>query len=284
MVAEQKRRIVVGDVHGELDIFREIIRNAGLIDSQDRWIGGDNVLIQTGDTIDRGPYSLDSFDFLRKLQKEAMKANGEVVRLCGNHELMILQGYYHYTNIDEPYAFAQVLKGEILKGDVVASYTDGERLYTHAGLRSSIAETLLDDIKSIRPNLNTEDIDLILLTDYINKIFRTSVESGELSRHPIFHVDWRRGGGDPVGGIFWCDFSSISSSGRAWDIPQIFGHTPTGKNELQTAHGLKLIDVDAGMCSVYGGRIVYLEITSKGNLIQHSKIYNDWTVTVLKSE
>jgi len=284
MVSEQKRRIIVGDIHGELNIFKEIIRNAGLIDNKGRWIGGDNILIQTGDAIDRGPYSLDSFDFLRKLQKEAVKANGEVVRLCGNHELMILQGYYYYTNIDDPYAFAQALKKEISKNDVVASYTDGKRLYTHAGLRSSIAQTLLDDIKSIRPALNAEDIDLFLLSDYINKIFKASVESGDLKRHPIFHVDWRRGGSDPVGGIFWCDFSSISSSDRAWDIPQIFGHTPTGKSELKTAYGLKLIDVDAGMCRLYGGRIVYLEITPEDILIQHSKISDDWKVTVLKSE
>ncbi|HOS60262.1 MAG TPA: metallophosphoesterase, partial [Syntrophorhabdaceae bacterium] len=74
--ARKKRRIVVGDVHGELDIFREIIRNAGLIDTKERWAGGDNILIQTGDVIDRGPRSVDSFDFLRQLQKEAIKAGG----------------------------------------------------------------------------------------------------------------------------------------------------------------------------------------------------------------
>ena len=51
--AEQKRRIVVGDIHGELDGFREILRNAGLIDSKDKWSGGDRILIQTGDVIDR---------------------------------------------------------------------------------------------------------------------------------------------------------------------------------------------------------------------------------------
>lgn len=146
--ARKKRRIVVGDVHGELDIFREIIRNAGLIDTKERWAGGDNILIQTGDVINRGPCCLIVL-ILRQLQKEAIKAGGEVIRLCGNHELMILQGLFYFTNIVEPYEFADVLRGEISKGDVVALYTDGERLYTHAGLRSSIAERLFDDIKSI---------------------------------------------------------------------------------------------------------------------------------------
>jgi hypothetical protein len=79
-----------------------------------------------------------------------------------------------------------------------------------------------------------------------------------------------------VGGIFWNDFSSITPSLEAATIPQIFGHTPTRKNEVETAQGLKLIDVDAGMCEVYGGARVYLEITPGGQLLQHSKTLSQW--------
>ena len=100
--AEQKRRIVVGDIHGELDGFKEILRNAGLIDSKDNWSGGDCILIQTGDVIDRGPYSREAIDLLRKLQKEAADAKGEVIRLCGNHELMLLQNNFRYVNFNDP--------------------------------------------------------------------------------------------------------------------------------------------------------------------------------------
>jgi len=71
-----RRRIVVGDVHGELDGLREILNNAGLINSHDNWSGGDSMLIQTGDVIDRGPYSRECVDLLRKLQKEAIGAKG----------------------------------------------------------------------------------------------------------------------------------------------------------------------------------------------------------------
>jgi hypothetical protein len=84
-----------------------------------------------------------------------------------------------------------------------------------------------------------------------------------------------------VGGIFWCDFSSVNSSDKASIIQQIFGHTPTRKNEVNTAHGLKLIDVDAGMCRVFGGARVYLEITPEGHLRQHSKALSKWTTTPL---
>jgi fructose-1,6-bisphosphatase len=136
--SKRKRRIVVGDIHGELDGFKEILTNAGLIDDKDNWTGGDSILIQTGDVIDRGPYSREAVALLRKLQKEAGVAKGEVVRLCGNHELMSLQSDFHYANFKDPKSFVNELKTEIAKGGVQASFTDGERLYTHAVLRSAI--------------------------------------------------------------------------------------------------------------------------------------------------
>ena len=279
---ERRRRIVVGDVHGELDGFREILKNAGLIDDKGNWIGSNSILIQTGDVIDRGPYSCEAVALLRKLQKEAADAQGEVVRLCGNHELMILQKDFRYANFNDPASFVDELKMEIARGDVLASYTDGERLYTHAGLRSAIREFLVNEMKLAKEKVKTSKIDIFLLSDHINKIFKESVAHDILNSHPIFHVDADRGGNDPVGGIFWCDFSAISPSVEAWIIPQMFGHTPTGKNEVKTARGLKLIDVDAGMCHIYGGKRVYLEIKPEGQLLQHSKSLSKWrTISLL---
>jgi hypothetical protein len=280
-LAEQKRHIIVGDIHGELEGFKEILLNAGLIDDKDNWSGCADILIQTGDAIDRGPYSREAVDLLKRLQKEAAVAKGEVVRLCGNHELMLLQHCFYFTNFNDPMYLAYELKEEIARGDVRASYTDGERLYTHAGLRSAIREILLDELKDERSKLKTDRIDLFLLADHINKIFREFVEKDDIKRHPIFHVGSDRGGYDPVGGIFWCDFSSITPSAEAWEIPQIFGHTPTRKSGVRTAHGLKLIDVDAGMCRVYGGERVYLEISPEGHLLQHRKAFSKWTKTLL---
>jgi len=279
--AKQKRRIVIGDVHGELEGFRGILRNAGLIDSKANWSGGDDILIQTGDVIDRGPYSIEAVDLLRKLQKEATDAKGEVIRLCGNHELMLVQDIFYYANFNDPGSLAGELKEEIARGDVRASYTDGERLYTHAGLRSAIREFLVDEMNAARPKLKTREINLFLLSDHINRIFKEAVEKNDFNRHPIFHVGADRGGTDPAGGIFWCDFSSISPSTEASVITQIFGHTPTRKNGVKTAQGLKLIDVDAGMCQVFGGARVYLEVTPEGHLLQYSKSLSKWTTTPL---
>jgi hypothetical protein len=279
--AEQKRRIVVGDIHGELDGFREILRNAGLIDSKDNWSCDDCILIQTGDVIDRGPHSREVIDLLRKIQKEAVGAKGEVIRLCGNHELMLLQRNFSYVNFTDPESLIVELREEITTGDVQASYSDGERLYSHAGLRSTIRETLTAEMEPIMSKSKRRNFDLHRLSDHINSVFKESIEKNDLDRHPIFHVGPERGGNAPVGGIFWCDFSSISPSVEASMIPQIFGHTPTRQNRVKTARGLKLIDVDAGMCRVFGGARVYLEITPEGYLLQHSKSLSKWATTTL---
>ena len=274
---DNDRFVLMLDILG----FKEILRNARLIDDKDNWTGGNDILIQTGDVIDRGTCSWEAVDLLKKLQKEAAVAKGELVRLCGNHELMLLQGNFYYVNFNDPDFLAYELKEEISKGDVRASYTDGDRLYTHAGLRSAIREIFVNELKDEKPKLKTSRIDLFRLSDNINKTFRESVEKDDLERHPIFHVGRDRGGYDPVGGIFWCDFSSMSPSVEVWEIPQIFGHTPTRKSGVRTAHGLKLIDVDAGMCRVYGGERVYLEIAPEGHLLQHRKAFSKWTKTLL---
>ena len=275
-----QRCIVVGDIHGELDGLKEILNHAGLIDYHDNWSGYDSMLIQTGDVIDRGPYSLECVELLRKLQTEAISAEGAVVRLCGNHELMLIQGYFDYINFSDPGALAGELKEEIAHGKVLAAYSDGVRLFTHAGLRSAIRNVLVTDIMPDKP-VHKNDIDLPQLSDHINNIFRDLVKKDALDRHPIFHVGPERGGADPIGGIFWCDFSKISPSMEAWWIPQIFGHTPTRSNSVKSAHGLKLIDIDAGMCRVYGGARVYLEITEDGHLLQHSKVRSKWKAKML---
>src|SRR5262249_43562438 len=65
------RIIAVGDVHGDLPSFKAVLTQAGLIDAAGGWAGGDAVLIQLGDLIDRGPSMRSAFDFLMGLEQSA---------------------------------------------------------------------------------------------------------------------------------------------------------------------------------------------------------------------
>lgn len=282
MSSTDKRRIVIGDVHGELAGLTDILRHAELIDDRDAWTGGRSLLIQTGDVIDRGPHSLECVRLLRALQSQAPAAGGEVVRLCGNHELMLLQADYRYANFTDPAGLARDIRDEIAAGKMLASFSDDSRLYTHAGLRSAIRIAVEDQGESKTSAGPLTRGGLKKLSDRLNSILVSSLEEGDLESHPIFHVDRVRNGRHAIGGIFWGDYSLIKASEGAYDIPQIFGHTPTGRSSVDHSHALKLIDIDAGMCRVYGGNRVCLEITPEGEIIQHSKKKSGWMQKVLE--
>lgn len=82
------RIVAVGDLHGDLDATRRALRLAGAIDENDRWIGGELVLVQTGDQLDRGDNEQAILDLFDRLAGEAARAGGAVHALNGNHELM----------------------------------------------------------------------------------------------------------------------------------------------------------------------------------------------------
>ena len=81
------RVVAVGDIHGEIDGFDSVLRAARLIDAEGRWVGGDAILVQTGDVTDRGPRVRAVMDRLRALSRQAPDDGGRVVALLGNHEV-----------------------------------------------------------------------------------------------------------------------------------------------------------------------------------------------------
>ena len=92
------RIVAVGDLHGDFSAWRDILRSASLVDNNGHWTGGDTVLIQTGDAVDRGPNSLEIIQDLMRLQKEAARAHGQVIAMVGNHEAMNLTGDLRYVS------------------------------------------------------------------------------------------------------------------------------------------------------------------------------------------
>ena len=83
-----QRVVAIGDLHGDLEATRAALRMAGAMDDRDRWIGGDLVVVQTGDVLDRGDEEDAIIDLLERLDREARSRGGAVHALNGNHELM----------------------------------------------------------------------------------------------------------------------------------------------------------------------------------------------------
>ena len=92
------RIVAVGDLHGDFSAWRDILRSASLVDNNGHWTGGDTILIQTGDAVDRGPNSREIIQDLMRLQKEAARAHGQLIAMIGNHEAMNLTGDLRYIS------------------------------------------------------------------------------------------------------------------------------------------------------------------------------------------
>jgi hypothetical protein len=91
------RIVALGDWHGDLEAARRGLRLAGAIDGSDRWCGGDLVVVQTGDQLDRGGDEQAILELLARLGEEAAAAGGAVRFLLGNHELMNVKGDFRYV-------------------------------------------------------------------------------------------------------------------------------------------------------------------------------------------
>ena len=97
-VGEDEQRIVAfGDVHGDLEAARGALRLAGAINEQDRWIGGELIVVQTGDQLDRGDQEQAILDLFERLRIESKAAGGAFHALLGNHELMNARGDLRYV-------------------------------------------------------------------------------------------------------------------------------------------------------------------------------------------
>ncbi|MEO8702309.1 MAG: metallophosphoesterase [Kofleriaceae bacterium] len=92
-----KRLVAIGDLHGDLVATRAALRTAGAIDDSDRWIGGELVVVQTGDVLDRGDDEQAILDLLEKLEADAKSHGGALILLIGNHELMNAAGDFRYV-------------------------------------------------------------------------------------------------------------------------------------------------------------------------------------------
>lgn len=126
VAASATRRIVaIGDVHGDYESMRRVLILVGLIDDLDRWIGGDAILVQVGDQLDRGDQERRIIDELERLATEAHAAGGAVYPLLGNHETMNVSEDFRYVTLGGWSDFADVAHNT--DDPALATYTSSER-------------------------------------------------------------------------------------------------------------------------------------------------------------
>ena len=92
------KMIIIADVHADIYRFKDILRNAKIINDNDQWIAEPNtVVVQLGDQID--PKTIDNKDiddkhhfkmiyYTDKLKHLAQQNNCDFISVIGNHELL----------------------------------------------------------------------------------------------------------------------------------------------------------------------------------------------------
>ena len=278
-----KRHFIFGDIHGELAGFKYALRRAGLIDNEGNWVGGDQVLVQMGDMIDRGPRSLGALSFIRKLQQSAASSGGKVIRLIGNHELMFLRGMmgsrehlisWYLNGGDkicsslgiciEEFEYDKIFSNEKLSfilwdmiddietGKLTAAYEVGGRVCVHAGIPPGIFRGL--NPKEVAFQANSRLITAIEKYDFSDIIFRSE-------RCDVYEC-----------GIFWGDYDLVLLPFiDDIKIRQIVAHTPQEKENSRVRYSgdpeRTLINVDVGFAENYKSNRGYLVLEGEDGYI-----------------
>jgi len=114
VLSTTEKIIVVGDIHGDYQGFKTLIRSAGIIDEKLNWQAGNTQLVSIGDLLDRGPDSRKVMDLFMRMEKQAKLAGGAVHLVLGNHEQMNLIRELSYVPTNE-YKHYQTDESEALR-------------------------------------------------------------------------------------------------------------------------------------------------------------------------
>lgn len=127
------RTVVIADVHGDINRFRIILKDAGVVDKYDNWIASPNTtVIQLGDQIDpknkhinnKEKHHFDMIYYTDSLQSDAEKQNSTFISVIGNHEHM---------NIKKIQGSSPALLDIIAKRPIV--FTKGNNIFCHASVK-----------------------------------------------------------------------------------------------------------------------------------------------------
>jgi hypothetical protein len=150
----------LGDIHGNLPGAVKAISHMGFIDKSGNWQSNDNILIQTGDVIDRGPYSLATLLYFKALKEQisefkqsGLMSVGDFKLLIGNHEQYIAR-YNDSCSSDKPAysreassAIVELIQTETLKGNYDIMFADNKKnlLATHGEFSKQLLLKIVSD-------------------------------------------------------------------------------------------------------------------------------------------
>ena len=262
------RVVAVGDLHGDLQGTRAVLRIAKLIDERDRWVGGSARLVQLGDVVDRGDQERQVLELLERLEDDAKAAGGSVHLLHGNHELWNVAGNFRYVNPSGFAAFAEYDDG-LDAGDadlsVLPKSKRGRRAAFRPGgvwahkLADHPAVLRLEDTVFVHGGVLPKHAEIGI--EAINAKARAFLRDGDRAAY-AWLVDWdsplmsRHYSEEPSAGDCGLLDEALARLGaKRMVVAHIVQH-----GGIAPACAQKVWRIDAGIAERYGGRHQALEI------------------------
>jgi hypothetical protein len=261
------RLVAIGDLHGDLAATRAALRLAGAIDENDRWIGGDLVIVQTGDQTDRGGDEIEILDLLDSLRVEARAVGGDVHVLNGNHELMnakldmryfTVKGYLDFLKepVEDPASATpqQVVDGVSAR---IWAMRPGGRIALRFAERNVI--TIVGDTVFVHGGVlpQTVDYGLERLNQETRAWLRKERECPPPALFPTEGPIWSRHYSDEPDEDDCSMLSGVLE--RLGAKRMVVGHTVQDDGISSGCEG-KVWRIDAGLSAYYGGKMEVLEI------------------------
>ncbi|CCW66336.1 unnamed protein product [Phytomonas sp. Hart1] len=264
------RIVVIGDIHGDSDNFRKILRTSSLIHEEINEKGETNViwsplkdiegfpirtsLIQIGDLIDRGENDMQCLNMAFSLYEQASASanDDKVVLIIGNHELLNLEGLYYmvntnnfggfFTKILRDYAFKpNGPYGKNIIKNFKALHVEEDSIFVHGGFSSTSQHDPLSENE-----LNSLVQKSLLERNYDIPIFG---DKGPFWDRTMIY-DAMNGNCDTVDLVL-----------KNYNVKRIIvGHTIQASGSIGVLCGGKLLAVDVGISSWILNNPVALEI------------------------
>lgn len=254
------RVVAVGDLHGDFSATQAVLRLAGALGPDGHWAGGNLVLVQTGDQLDRGGSEKEILDLFEQLAREAKAAGGQVIALNGNHETMNALGDFRYVTGDAVHDFdglepdsphAGVVTGPM--HERAAAFLPGGSMARRLAERPVVAQ--VGDTVFVHGGLLPEHVRYGL--DRLNQEVQAFLSGQGRPPAPMTDDDgplWtRRYGSGKLDGQTCGILSDTLRSLQAKRL--VIGHT-VQEAGISSACEERVFRIDVGMSAHYGGHLV----------------------------
>ncbi|KAJ9477816.1 Serine-threonine protein phosphatase [Pseudozyma hubeiensis] len=274
-----RRTVAIADLHGDYQHALNVLTMASLISSSSTstpptWTGGHDLLVSTGDIVDRGDDTIPLYRLFISLRSQAASAGGEVRNCLGNHEFMNALGDWRYITKGDVDSFGGVEKRRAAMSatgwigqewlnnynvthtisllpeshpQLPANYTPPRISFVHGGITPEYASFGIDYINSVGKSFLLKALSSTNPETYLPP--NTTPEERDLySEHgPL----WYRGfATDPT--PLACSNSHLSTTHLNVSA-LVMGHTPNFDGFITRCNNSILL-IDTGISRAYGGQ------------------------------